>query len=254
MVKDVFSNLKKNKSLMYAFVLSIIVLFCVALNVTFSAFTLNNSTKAATINIAKLKYTINGNETFIMVAPANKVTTQNLLLLSLNNLDTKYELTYEVCDSNDSNCTSPITKPNNLKVEYSSITIDPITGPVEKNGSKSIRIAITNDTENNYYIKLGVNAGFSYNGLRLENDITNKYIEDDLIVTTYVEGIESATFPNDKDDTVYDTTVNCTTDGGTSNATGTVTWDGEKWTLSVNNLDSGKTRCDVLFTAKESGE
>ncbi len=245
MVRDLFINLKRNKGLMYSTVLSILVLLCIALNVTFSAFTQSTNNRAANIRVGTLTYKtiINGNETFIIEAPANMVTKENVLLLNLNEMDTNYELTYNVCDS--ASCDNEVSTVEGVKVEYSTLTKDGITGQININGNKSIRLVITNDTETKYYIKLGINAGFAHNALTLDRDITEKYPEDDAYIAAYINGELSDSFPTSRG---YLPSVSCVVgNGNISNAIGTVKWENGKWVLNVLNIDTGLTRCNINF-------
>ena len=236
-MKGIMSNKRK----LYLASLSVLVLLCIALNTTFSAFTESTNRKAVNIKVGNLTYhtVVNNNETFILKGDANGTSRYNVLLVNDNSLDTKYELTYDVCTTSE--CTATTTKPEGFDVKYSSLTVDDVTGVVNTNGSKSIRLIITNTTNSDIYIKLGVNAGFSYNTLQTKDNITEEYIEDDLYIASYIDGEISEDFPNTAN---YTPSVECN-----NNIKGYVRWNGSAWKLHLlSDVSEGETRCNVRFT------
>ena len=247
MLKNVINNSRDKNRLIVIATLSVIVLLCLALNVTFSAFTQSVNKNAANIRVGTLNYhtLIGEDQTFIIEANANNVSKNNVTLVSDNTIDTKYGVIYEVCT--DSGCNNIITKPNDLNVEYSSYTTDPITGNIAANGTKYLRIVVTNNTSTKYYIKLGVSAGFTNNQLIDEEDIlpkkyiANEYIEDDIALEVYINGNKSNTFP---DSASYIPRVECN-----NNVKGYVTWDGTKWVWNKLETSNTETKCKVYFTA-----
>ena len=234
--------LKSNKRFKYVGIMCIITLFCLVLNITFSAFTSSSNKNVANIKAGNLTYQtlIDGEETYIIEATANNINKKNVILINSNNIDTKYELTYEVCTN--INCSSTTSKPENLKVEYSSKTKDNVNGTINKSGTKIIRLVVTNDTETTYYIKLGINAGFSYNALALKNQINSEYSEEDLTILTFIDEVKSDNLPSTKD---YDVSIECN-----NNASGTASWDTDKWLITINNFTKSETVCRANFTTK----
>jgi hypothetical protein len=244
-VQYYFEKIKSNKRLMYMFCTTILVLFCLALNIAFSAFSQTTINAAANIKVKNMEFsmTINGENDTIIAASANDVRFFNLMVMSLNNRNAKYELYYHVCS--DQNCTEYITKPDGLTIDYSTKSTDTISGTINTSGSKSIRIVTTNTTSTTYYLKLDINAGYSYNTLALKNLITTEYEESDLTVIAYVNGTLATSFPTQKLN--YECEVKCTTNGGASNATGVGRWDGTQWLVNVENVNSSITRCNASF-------
>jgi hypothetical protein len=241
---EFFEKIKSNKRLMYMFCTTILVLFCLVLNIAFSAFSQSTINAAANIKVKNMEFamTINGTAGTVITGTANDITKSNIVLTSLNSRDAKYELYYHICS--DSNCTEYITKPDGLTIEYSSRTTDPITETITSNGTKSIRLVVTNTTSTTYYIKLDVNAGYSYNTLALQNLITSEYDEDDVTIAAYIDGTLSTTFPTTSS---YTGTVTCTVNKTAANATGTASWNGSKWVVNITGADTGETRCNVAF-------
>lgn len=147
-----FINLiKTNKRVRYLVTLSVLILFVLALNVTYSAFTSNNTNDVANIKIKDLAYNmqvndVNGN---IMIAYANSYNTYSIKITALNSMMTKYELTYKVCAT--SACTSYIDTPSGLKVRYEEIS-SPVNGNIASTETRIIGLATENNLSTTYYI------------------------------------------------------------------------------------------------------
>src|SRR5574344_2194947 len=185
--------------------------------------------------------TINGTAGTILNGTANDITKGNIGITSLNTLDSKYELIYHICS--DSSCSSYLTMPEGLTIKVSSLTTDPVTGNIEPSGFKTVRIVVTNTTSRSYYIKLDVNAEYSYNTLALQNMITDTY-DEYTTIAAYIDGTLSTTFPTTN---TYKTSVTCKVNGVAANATGTASWNGSKWVVNITGADTGETRCNVNF-------
>ena len=245
-MKEIIKTIKGSKRLLYISLLLLIVGFSVVLNYTFSAFTQSTVKNAADITVSELVYntSVNGNNTNIMAGPAGETTKSNVVIVSQNAYNTKYEITYQVCS--DSACNTIISKPNNFEVYYSSITPDPVNGTVQSAGSKTIKIVIVNDTNTTYYIKIGINAGYAHNALTLTDQINEPYIENDLDIRTTINGVRSNDFPSTA---AYDASVSCVQlDGEAISTTASILWNGTKWVLEVYNLTKYRTQCNVSFT------
>ena len=161
-------------------------------------------------------------------------------------MDSKYELIYHVCS--DQNCENYIDKPEGLIIDYSSKTTDPITGSITSTGTKTMRIISTNTTANTLYVKLDINAGYSYNTLALKNMISNEYDESDVSIIAYVNGTLASAFPTTNK---YRSYVSCTVNGSATTATGTSIWNGTEWVVTLNNIKANNTRCNVSFVNPE---
>lgn len=68
--------------------------------------------------------------------------------------------------------------------------------------------------------------------------------KDDLFIATTIDGTASSTFPETKN---YSASVSCTQDNKTVDIGAQIKWTGSKWSLSVSNLTSGNTKCNVTF-------
>lgn len=246
-MKDKIVKVLKNKRARYLIVSFVLVLFCLALNIAFSAFTSNADGVAANLSVKKMTYSVklNGESGTIIKANKSTVTKVNTTFTATNETSSTYELSYDVCS--DSTCTSTITKPSTLTVEYSSRTTDPNYGTITATGTVNIRIIITNAATSDVYIRLKMNAGYTHNTLTRDKKITGPYNEDDLTVYSYVNGTKKDAFPTTSS---YGATVSCKIDEGvigSSNATGTASWDGSKWTVDITGVDTGRTVCNVYF-------
>ena len=244
-MKIKISKLLNNKRARYFVVISVLVLFCLVLNIAFSAFTHTATGVAANLSLRDMTYnvTIDSEAGAIVKVSANTVLKLNTKFVATNNIKSNYELSYDVCS--DATCSSTLTKPSTLTVQYSSRTTDPFKGQIDATGTKNIRVVITNDGSE-LYIRLRMNSGYYYNTLKLEKKITSVYNEDDLTVYAYVNGVEADAFPTTSD---YSASVFCHKDGSTTaaNATGTATYTNSQWVVNVSGVDAGRTVCDVKF-------
>lgn len=238
---SLFSLIKDNKTTRYLVVLSVLVLFVLALNTTYSAFTSNNTNNLANIKIADLSFSmkVNGTTGQILTATANADTTHTLTLTSLNSFGVRYEVTYKVCAT--SACTSFISLPSGLKVKYSDTTAAPVNGTLSANASKTITLVTENSSSTTYYIKIFINAGYENNTLALTNQINESTNDQDVKIVTTVDGTTTNTLPTNEN---YTVTTSC-------NATGTTltfTWNGSKWVGTVSGLNKKGVTCTATFT------
>lgn len=244
-MKIKISKLLNNKRARYFVVISVLVLFCLVLNIAFSAFTHTATGVAANLSLRDMTYnvTIDSKAGAIVKVSANTVLKLNTTFTATNNIKSNYELSYDVCS--DASCSSTLTKPSTLTVQYSSRTTDSFKGQIDATGTKKIRVVITNNGSE-LYIRLRMNSGYYYNTLKLEKKITSVYNEDDLTVYAYVNGVEADAFPTTSD---YSASVFCHKDGSTTaaNATGTVSYTNGQWVVNVSGVDAGRTVCDVKF-------
>src|SRR5574344_2858056 len=243
-LKEILDKIRNDKRLLYLLSTTVLILFALALNIAFSSFSHTSSNAIANIKVKGMEYsmTINGTAETIFNGTANDITKANISITSLNTLDSKYELIYHICS--DSSCSSYLTMPEGLTIKVSSLTTDPVTETISSSGLKTVRIVVTNTTSTLYYIKLDINAGYSYNALALQNMITDTYDEDDVTIAAYIDGTLSTTFPTTNG---YKGTVTCKVNGAAANATGTASWNGSKWLVNITGADTGETRCNVNF-------
>lgn len=187
-VKDLIKPMIKTRRFIYLTIILIIVLLGVTFNIAFGAFSSNNVNEFINTKVANITYSlnINGYSGLIYEINANKEKSIELNIQSLETYDTKYEVIYELCT--DSKCNEFHANLDGLEVLYSSLSTDEISGIIEANANKSIRLVIKNNTENTQYIKLGINSGYVHNTLELKDLIVKEYLDDFLtanILTQY---------------------------------------------------------------------
>ena len=158
-MKAKIKKLFKTKRAKYITAVVLLVVFAVALNYAFAAFTNRETKVAANITVAGLEYEmkIDDEVTTTVTVPANQTIVKNIEITSLNDIDSRYELIY-------------IDIPG-IIVEHSTNTPNPVTGTISSNGTITIRIGITNTTDSNIDIELNINAGYIHNTLDLINII-----------------------------------------------------------------------------------
>ncbi len=262
-LKVFLEKIKANKRLMYLSLVSVLVLFCLVLNVTFSFLTNSFTSGGANVIVGDLKYrmvineveldesvgtkkptnTITGDR--IIYSKASKTEIFNIELTSLNNTATKYEIIYKVCT--DVNCTSFIDEVTDLIVSYKVGSENLVNGSINANTTKQISIVTRNNSNNNYYIQVDLNVGYIHNELSLINQITTPYdpaVNGNLNIVSYVSGIEADSFPTEPN---YETSVKCTySDGSVASARGVLTYN-NGWKLNVYNIDETATTCRIDF-------
>ena len=236
---SVVNLIKTNKQVRYLVTLSVLVLFVIALNVTYSAFTSNNTNDVANIKIQDLAYNmqVNSETGNIITASANQDSTQNITIKALNNIDTKYELTYKVCAT--SACTSYIDLPEGVKVRYKDTTAAPVNGTIASNESKTITLVIENSTNTTYYFKLSINAGYVHNDLALTNQIFESTNDQDLQIISKIDGVTTSAFPTTDE---YTVASSCTDD-----ATINVSWNGTSWVANISTVLKRNVTCTINF-------
>ena len=252
-IGDILNKIKGNKRVMYLTFCTVLVLFCLVLNVTFAKYTSRNNLTSANINIGKLKYNMQVNngelEDRILRITKNSTLTYDVNLTSLNNFDTKYELIYEVCS--DQNCTSTITMPTDLEIRKLSTTLNDITGSINKHSIITISIAgINGSSTTDYYIKLGLNAGYAHNELALANQIKDIYNYDGnagVKIIAYVDGNKVSSFPSTR---YYTVSSECEVAGIVDNNIKIISaWNYEdsKWDMTISKISKANTICNIYF-------
>ena len=198
-------------------------------------FTSNNSSKIANIKVNDLSFNITTNSATsndrILHLKAGKTELFNVIITNLNNINTTYELIYDICTNSE--CTNTLNSlPNGVKVEYLTENSDTLNGKINNNnGTKTINIITTNTTSSDVYIRLNLNAGYDWNNLVLANQIKEYKIETNIIA--YVDGVEQKNYPDNcnykvetkayigsQQVTLENLTVTCSSNKWTTNYTG----------------------------------
>ena len=233
----------KNKIFMY-FVVTILMLtgFCLILT-KYSKY-LNRKDANVKVDNSYYKLAINNNNSNIIKVSKKTQNLTNITLTSLNEETKKYELSYTLYTNKT--CTKEV-KDKNVKVEYSSKTVDNPQGTINNQEEKYIRVFINNQSNKDYYLKLNLKS-------KKNNDtiIADKYEEGNDLLAAYIDGVISSTYPTSSS---YNAEVICRTTGvndDNSTAWGNATWNGSKWIANIYDITSGDTKCTTYFTTKYS--
>ena len=233
----------KNKIFMY-FVVTILMLtgFCLILT-KYSKY-LNRKDANVKVDNSYYKLAINNNNSNIIKVSKKTQNLTNITLTSLNEETKKYELSYTLYTNKT--CTKEV-KDKNVKVEYSSKTVDNPQGTINNQEEKYIRVFINNQSNKDYYLKLNLKS-------KKNNDtiIADKYEEGNDLLAAYIDGISSSSYPTSSS---YNAEVICRTVGvndDNSTAWGNATWNGSKWIANIYDITSGDTKCTTYFTTKYS--
>ena len=265
-IGNILNKVKGNKRILYLTFCTVLVLFCLVLNMTFSLMTQNKNINSTNIIIGDLKYKMVINEVTtnesvgtklpsniiigdrIILLKAGKTEQFNMIFSSLNEIDTKYEIIYRVCT--DVNCTSFIDTPNTIQIAYHIDTPD-VSGTISAGKMKSIILVSDNQDEKDYYVQIDLNVGYAHNELALSNQIGDSFtpasLEGNLSIIAYVNGVEVETFPTSPN---YETGITCLyNNGNTADARGVFRYSATKgWEVDIFGLNKSLTSCRVDFT------
>ena len=230
-----FNLIKKDKQAKGLLIVGTLLIFIFTLGFSLSMFTSNNSSKIANIKVNDLSFNITTNSATsndrILHLKAGKTELFNVIITNLNNINTTYELIYDICTNSE--CTNTLNSlPNGVKVEYLTENSDTLNGKINNNnGTKTINIITTNTTSSDVYIRLNLNAGYDWNNLVLANQIKEYKIETNIIA--YVDGVEQKNYPDNcnytaeakayigsQQVTLENLTVTCSSNKWTTNYTG----------------------------------
>ena len=198
---NIIKMIKNDKRFKYTLVVTIMLLFISIIGYSLSFFNNNNSTLVANIKVNDLLFNMTTNsgesDDRILRLQAGKTESFYVKLKNLNSINAKYELKYSVCS--DSNCTNTsLDLPNNVRIFVDSNVNGQITS--DNDNIVEIELFTINSSSNDVYIKLDLNAGYTWNELALDNQIEsisssgnnqNKVID----IIAYVDGIETEEYP-----------------------------------------------------------
>jgi hypothetical protein len=265
-IGNILNKIKENKRILYSIYCLVLILFCLVLNVTFSLMTQNKNISGANIIIGDLKYEMVINDTVlsssvgtklpantiigdgIILLKAGKIEQFNVMLSSLNEMDTKYEIIYKVCT--DVNCTSFIDTPSTVQIAYHMNT-PYISGTLEANKNILVTLVSNNEDDQDYYVQIDLNVGYTHNELALTNQVGTSFspssLEGNLSIIAYVDGVEVETFPTEPN---YETGITCLyKNGNTADARGVFSYSTSKgWEIDIFGLNKSLTTCRVDFT------
>ena len=242
-----FNLIKNNKQAKGLFILGTFLIFIFTLVFSLSMFTSNNTAKIANIKVNDLSFNITTNNATsndrILHLKAGKTELFNVIITNLNNINTTYELLYDICTNSE--CTNTLNSlPNGVKVEYLTENSDTLNGTINNNnGTKTINIITTNITSSDIYIRLNLNAGYDWNSLVLANQI--KEYKQETNITVFIDEVETKNYPNNCNYTVETKAYKGTQEVPLENLNVTCDTTTKKWTT---NFTGHADRIEVKFT------
>ena len=199
-IRKLFNDFNSNKKLKTLTAYVALLGFIFTLGYSVSVFNQNKKTELINININGLVYNMTTNsgesDDRILQLKANQIERFNITLTNLNNISTKYELIYDICS--DSSCTSFVDYNKNISVTWNDEG-ESISGSIDAgtNNAKVIKIYTQNQASENLYIKLNLNAGYTWNDLTLKNQISTSGFEvgNNVDIIAYVDGVKVNQMP-----------------------------------------------------------
>ena len=202
---NIINIIKSNKRSRYMFIATTMLMFISVIGFSLSLFTNNNSKPIANIKVNDLSFNMTTNtgesDDRILKLQSGKSETFYVKLKNLNKINVKYELKYIVCS--DSVCTDTSTAlPDDVKVFVMPNSESKVNGEISatENNIIEIELLTLNYSNKDIYIKLDLNAGYTWNDLTLENQFEvisseerNHNINIDILA--YVDGIIADEYP-----------------------------------------------------------
>lgn len=251
-----FNLIKKDKQAKTLIIIGVLLLLIFTIGYSLSMFTHSKSTALTNIKVKDLAFNMTTNsgtsDDRVLHLQAGKTEKFDIVLTNLNKVDVKYEIIYELC--NDSNCTSTSKDiSNDIQVDKFDKNSEVNGTIVGYNKSKTITIITTNNSKSDYYIKLSLNAGYSWNDLDLANQINNSktYLDNNINVVAYVDGNAVSSMPTGCAYTVgvkiYDATGELTADSMQMSCN----YYTMKWSMNFNEMSAIPTKIVLSFTKQD---
>lgn len=251
-----FNLIKKDKQAKTLIIIGVLLLLIFIIGYSLSMFTDSKSTALANIKVKDLVFNMTTNsgtsDDRVLHLQAGKTEKFDIVLTNLNKVDVKYEIIYELC--NDSNCTSTSKDiSNDIQVNKFDKNSEVNGTIVGYNKSKTITIITRNNSKSDYYIKLSLNAGYSWNELELANQINNSktYLDNNINVVAYVDGNAVSSMPTGCAYTVgvkiYDATGELTADSMQMRCN----YYTMKWSMNFNEMSAIPTKIVLSFTKQD---
>ena len=248
-----FNLIKKDKQAKILTIMGIIFLFIFTLGYSLSMFTSSQNKKITNIKVNDLSFNITTNSGTsndrILHLQAGKLEQFNIILTNLNKIDVKYEFTYELCNNQDCTETS-----NNIPSDISVTKEDEsseVSRTINTNKTKSLTILTNNKSNNDYYIKLNLNAGYIWNNLELVNQINDVVsLDKDIDIIAYVDGVEVKELPTTCFYSAISTAYKNNTELKDISVSFTCNYVTGKWSYTVDNISSLPNKLIVNFESK----
>ena len=275
-IGDILNKAKENKRIMWLSIISVLVLFTAALNITFAKYITKTNKQGTNITIGNMSYIFAVNSEFedlksdiyndrIIRVKASTTQRYYVSITAQNKYASKYELNYKVCASYDektNTCTYADSLPKGVKIAYSYDTPNPVEGEIGATDTKIITIYTNNSTLEDAYLELTMNAGYIHNELKtlgagynlIEDEFKNPDSAQVEIQTTiaYTKGeeVESYDFPSNGN---FVLRLTCYDKNGDESDVTTADgyWNGTRWEVNVTKA-IGNTVCKARFNETDT--
>ena len=275
-IGDILNKAKGNKRIMWLSIISVLVLFTAALNITFAKYITKTNKQGTNITIGNMSYIFAVNSEFedlksdiyndrIIRVKASTTQRYYVSITAQNKYASKYELNYKVCASYDektNTCTYADSLPKGVKIAYSYDTPNPVEGEISATDTKIITIYTNNSTLEDAYLELTMNAGYIHNELKtlgagynlIEDEFKNPDSAQVEIQTTiaYTNGeeVESYDFPSNGN---FVLRLTCYDKNGDESDVTTADgyWNGTRWEVNVTKA-IGNTVCKARFNETDT--
>ncbi len=248
-----FNLIKKDKQAKILTIIGVLMLFIFTLGYSLSMFTSSQNKKIANIKVNDLSFNITTNSGTsndrILHLQAGKIEQFNIILTNLNKIDVKYEFTYELC--NNQNCTETSNNiPSDISVTKEDESSE-VSRTINTNKTKSLTILTNNKSNNDYYIKLNLNAGYIWNDLELVNQINDVVsLDKDMDIIAYVDGVEVKELPTTCFYSAISTAYKDNTELKDSTVSFSCNYATGEWDLNISKLNSIPNKLIVNFESK----
>jgi len=227
-MKEKMVQLFKNKKVLAVLSVVLVAILVVVLSNSYALFQRQLAVGNANLQVGELQYSMSStslNENNAITVEAGKSVTFDIMITSLNDISSKYELYYN-CDSND------------VTVGYLTTTVDPVVGETTKNETKTISVKIINNSSTSQTIVFGVEGGFTTSELSLTKGKTLVELEDIVLVpaTNTSELLSDSTDLGDSCKTYNDGTDTFLVGQCSKNY---VWYSGKLWRAVLSNNNSG---------------
>ena len=198
-ITNLFNLIKNDKKTKNLTIFSIILMFIFTIGYSLSIFTGNKKYNVANINVNSLAFNITTNsgesDDRVLHLKAGKTESFDITITNLNNIDTKYELIYKICNNSDCTQQHDVTNmPDGINVGLDTSYQNEVSGTLKVDAKVHVKILTENSTDSDYYIILGMQAGYIWNDLALLN-LFDKFYKSTSIIA-YVEGVEVDKYPD----------------------------------------------------------
>lgn len=235
---DLIKNDKKTKMLI---AMTILLIFIFLIGTSLALFTKTYNNKAANIKVNNLLFNITTNsgtsDDRILHLKTGKTETFNVVITNLNKINSKFELLYDICSN--STCTSTVSSlPTGVSIGLNPNIDSVVSGTISPGTSnkKTIYLMTENTSSADVYIRLKMNAGYTWNSLTLKNQI--QIFQKKVEFVKYIDGTENTDIPLGCNFSVTPKAYNASGTEITSSSGVTVTCDARTntWKTSFKNF------------------